>query len=244
MLDILVAGGTEVPVSTPIAIVGELGEEYTSTSPADQREGASSVAEHAAPANAIRESPGPVEQVAERARALSSPRARRLAKEKGVALHVVRGSGPGGSIVERDVSAWISEHQLEGRTLDSAGSLGTANRLGSATQPNAMRLPAESAVPRHRQVIAQRLTQAVQTIPHIVLTAAVDMRRARANLARGREAGLDELTYTHLLLRALARALRAYPAVNRVWRTGGGGTQYQAIAGAPVGLAVAGGTHC
>jgi pyruvate dehydrogenase E2 component (dihydrolipoamide acetyltransferase) len=89
-------------------------------------------------------------------------------------------------------------------------------------------------------VIAQRLTQSVQTIPAISLSVSIDMRRARAVLLSGRDAGLSQLTYTHLCLRAIACALRAYPAVNRVWRSVAGSPCYRSIGAANVGLAVAG----
>ena len=105
------------------------------------------------------------------------------------------------------------------------------------------RLPPSTAqslltpVPRHRQIIAQRLTQSVQTIPQIAVTAVLDMRRAQATLLAERERGIARLTYTHLLLRAVAQTLRQQPRLNTVWEANG--PQFRQFAQANVGLAVA-----
>src|SRR5262249_52010954 len=93
-------------------------------------------------------------------------------------------------------------------------------------------------VPRHRQVIAQRLTRSVQMIPQITLMATADMTRARAWLDAQRAAGLAGLTYTHLILRAVARALRAHQNINMLWRAEG--PWLRALPQAHVGLAIAG----
>jgi pyruvate dehydrogenase E2 component (dihydrolipoyllysine-residue acetyltransferase) len=80
----------------------------------------------------------------------------------------------------------------------------------------------------------------VQTIPQITLRAMIDMSRARAGLTRRREAGLVGLTYTHLILRAVAGALRAQPEMRRLWIDRPEGPHYRHIERADVGLAVAG----
>jgi pyruvate dehydrogenase E2 component (dihydrolipoamide acetyltransferase) len=96
-------------------------------------------------------------------------------------------------------------------------------------------------VPRHRQVIAQRLTQSVTTIPQIRLTMTANVTQARNLLMAQRNAGLTGLTYTHLILRAVAGALRTYPALNRLWLTDG--PRYRQLPRADVGLAIANGDN-
>jgi pyruvate dehydrogenase E2 component (dihydrolipoamide acetyltransferase) len=152
---------------------------------------------------------------------LASPVARQLAKMHGVDLGRVRGSGPRGRIEKADVQALV----------DSAAS----QEAGVSTGP-----VADRQVPRHRLVIAQRLTQSIQTIPHITLTIAVDMSHARASLLTARAEGLTRLTYTHLVLRALAHALRVHPAINRHWIGQDKGPTYRQLDAANVGLAVTG----
>lgn len=122
------------------------------------------------------------------ARLPATPAARTLAREHGIDLARLTGSGPGGRIERRDVAA----------AMDGAG-LRQAD--GGATD----------AVPPHRRAIAARLSRAA-TVPQFTVSRTVDARQALA-----RAAGLDGVTLTHVLLRAAAAALRAMPDVNRVW---------------------------
>ncbi len=146
---------------------------------------------------------------------LASPPVRVLMREHGIDPRRVKGSGPGGRIERRDIEILIEQRS------SSTGELSSF-------------LP----VPHHRQVIAQRLTQSVQTIPQIALTSTIDMRQAQAVLGVERERGIMRLTYTHLILRAVARSLRNHPRLNRLWVANG--PQFQQLAQANVGLAVAG----
>lgn len=147
---------------------------------------------------------------------LASPPVRVLMREHGIDPHQVKGSGPGGRIERRDVEALIEQ------------------RSSSSGEQSSF-----TPVPRHRQVIAQRLTQSVQTIPQIALTSTIDMRQAQVVLDVERERGITRLTYTHLILRAVARALRNHPRLNTLWVANG--PQFQQLAQANVGLIVAGG---
>jgi pyruvate dehydrogenase E2 component (dihydrolipoamide acetyltransferase) len=172
---------------------------------------------------------------------LASPVARRLAREHGIEIASVRGSGPDGRIERRDVEALIGATTTVAEPVQVppvVASTGTASAIVpvEAVQPPArMR---DRAVPRHRQVIAQRLTRSVQMIPQITLMATADMTRARAWLDAQRAAGLVGLTYTHLILRAVALALRAHPNINTLWRAEG--PWLRALPRADVGLAIAG----
>jgi pyruvate dehydrogenase E2 component (dihydrolipoamide acetyltransferase) len=159
-------------------------------------------------AAAAKEEKGPA--VAAGARVLATPVARHLAREQGLDLARVRGSGPGGRIEKKDVEALIG-----------AGGEGFT----------------DTPVPRHRQRIARRVLQSARDIPQLRLTLAADMDQARARLEQERAAGLEGLTYTHLLLRAAALALRAHPQLNRVWLEEG--PQYRGFSRADVGLMIA-----
>jgi pyruvate dehydrogenase E2 component (dihydrolipoamide acetyltransferase) len=118
----------------------------------------------------------------------ATPAARTLARERGIDLARLTGSGPGGRIERRDVVA----------AMDGAG----------PRQPDG---GTTDAVPPHRRAIAARLSRAA-TVPQFTVSRTVDARPALA-----RTAGLDGVTLTHVLLRAAAAALRAMPDVNRVW---------------------------
>jgi len=139
------------------------------------------------------------------------PTARRLAQEHDIDLASVHGSGPGGRIEKQDVLALID--------------------VASAAE-------GELELSRHRRAVAERLTRSVQTIPQFSVAVDVDMRSAAAQLAQARADGLAGLTYTHLLLRATAGALREHPALNRLWASEG--PRLRQLERVDVGLAVAG----
>ena len=146
---------------------------------------------------------------------LASPPVRVLMREHGIDPRQIKGSGPGGRIERRDVDFLIEQR---------SSSTGEQSSL--------------TPVPHHRQVIVQRLTQSVQTIPQIALTSVIDMRQAQAIVDLERERGIARLTYTHLILRAVAKSLRTHPRLNTLWVANG--PQFQQLAQANVGLAVAG----
>jgi pyruvate dehydrogenase E2 component (dihydrolipoamide acetyltransferase) len=172
---------------------------------------------------------------------LASPVARRLAREHGIEIASVRGSGPDGRIERRDVEALIGAMTAVAEPMQ-ASPVVASTRTASAIVPVETGQPParmqDRAVPRHRQVIALRLTRSVQMTPQITLMATADMTRARAWLDAQRAAGLTGLTYTHLILRAVALALRAHPNINTLWRAEG--PWLRALPQADVGLAIAG----
>jgi pyruvate dehydrogenase E2 component (dihydrolipoamide acetyltransferase) len=139
------------------------------------------------------------------------PVARKLAQEHGIDLAAVQGTGPGGRVEKRDVLALIEAAPLPDGELE---------------------------VSRHRRALAERLALSIRTIPQFSIGVDVDMSRAAEQVARARAAGLSGLTYTHLLLRAAAAALRDHPAVNRLWVDEG--PRLRQLEGADIGLAVAG----
>lgn len=142
----------------------------------------------------------------------ASPLAVRFAEEKGIDLTAVRGSGPGGRILRRDVESVV-------RATQPLPAEEGARAEGSATAvtPSGRLEP----VSRMRQAIARRMSEAKRDIPHFYVTAEIDMSEVmhlRESIRR-REA-MPGLTVTHLLLRALAIALQRHPNVNASWHDG------------------------
>ena len=128
----------------------------------------------------------PDDQVAAR-KALATPAARTLARELGVDLSGLTGTGPEGRIERRDVLAASDDG---GPPADDVG----ANRVSA-----------------NRQAIARRLVRST-SVPQFSVSRTIDARRALA-----RAAEVPGATLTHLLLQAVAAGLRARPSVNRVW---------------------------
>ena len=147
-------------------------------------------------------------------RIIASPLAKRIAAEAGIDLATVMGSGPNGRIVKADV---------EGASKTSAPSPTTAEP--EPVEASAAKAPASDLDAHYeaqklnnvRKVIARRLTEAKQTIPHIYLT--VDVRldallKLRGELNASLEPDGVKLSVNDLLIKALARALQRVPQCN------------------------------
>ena len=121
-------------------------------------------------------------------RVAATPAARRIARERGVDLATVTGTGPAGRIESRDV-------------LVAARDAVEAAPASAADEP----------VPLHRKAIAERLRRGLQT-PQFAVSRTVDARSALARVAL-----VENATLTHLLLQGIGSALVEHPSVNRVW---------------------------
>jgi pyruvate dehydrogenase E2 component (dihydrolipoamide acetyltransferase) len=157
--------------------------------------------------------PSPATRPAEGSRVIASPLAKRIAADKGVDLASVTGSGPNGRIVRADV---------DGAKAGAAPAPQTATATPAAAAPAApvpdFGIPFEAEKLNNiRKVIARRLTEAKQTIPHIYLT--VDIRldallKLRGELNAALEAEGVKLSVNDLLIKALAKALLLVPKCN------------------------------
>jgi pyruvate dehydrogenase E2 component (dihydrolipoamide acetyltransferase) len=251
---LLVAEGTEgVKVNTPIAVL--LGEgESASTA----RSVAAGAVERAGPApqppkaaaprsdapKAPAPAPGPpTSQVAApkgsngAARILASPLARRLAREAGLDLAALAGSGPHGRIVKSDVEAASRQAAATG-AVPKAGTAVSTRPAAAPTAPPAMadtqilalyEKGSYELVPHDgmRKIIAQRLTLSKQTIPHYRLS--VDCRldellkaRERMNATAPKDGPRAyKLSVNDFVIKALALALAQVPGANVTWTEGG-----------------------
>ncbi len=143
-------------------------------------------------------------------RVAASPLAKRIAEDKGIDLSQVKGSGPGGRVVQRDVLEHVDSSTQESRSLAPAAVPVVASRItGGQTQ----------VVPltKIRMVIAQRLQQSKQTIPHFYETVDIDVEdlvglRGRLNEQLAREN--VKLSIGDLITKAIASALIDNPALN------------------------------
>ena len=210
-------GAEEVKVGTVIATLGVEGEEAEAPAPKAEKKPAAA-AKAAAPAEAketeeAKAAPAPTPKAtpapaAKGERIVASPLARRIAEQRGVDLAAVTGSGPGGRIVKADVES---------------AKAGAPAAAVPASQPLSDAIP-DFGIPFEdvklstmRKVIARRLTESKQQVPHIYLT--VDVRldallKLRGELNDALAARGVKLSVNDLLIKALGVALMQVPACN------------------------------
>jgi pyruvate dehydrogenase E2 component (dihydrolipoamide acetyltransferase) len=203
--------GDVIPVGQTIAWIVAEGEKP----PVDETASASGRRMDSQPAPAA--NAAPAESAAKGAAAPAagiriSPKARRLAREHGVDLALVRGSGGDGEILAEDILAFAS-----GKT---AGASAPAQNQNPQAEARATQTLTQVA-----RLMAERTTQSWTSAPHFFVSREIDasaLVHARERLGSGieRERGL-KLSHTDLLVAAAAHALAKHPLVNASW-TGGG----------------------
>jgi pyruvate dehydrogenase E2 component (dihydrolipoamide acetyltransferase) len=165
-------------------------------------------------------------------RIFSSPLARRLAKEAGVDLNRVQGSGPHGRVIARDIEAAKSGGALRAAATAPAAGTTPMAALPSDAQIRALYEDGSYDVKPHdqmRKIIAQRLTLSKQTIPHFYLTLDCDLGKllaARAEINTAAPKTKDgqpayKISVNDFVIKALAVALQRVPDANVTWTEGG-----------------------
>ena len=185
--------GEAVPVTTPIAIIAEEGEALPEFETMEREV----PPEIHIPPPATRETQEAPKRI------FASPIAKRIAQEKGINLSSLKGSGPGGRIIKADV-------------LKAAERV----RAPEVKQPPPLPKPSERLIPLKgiRKIIAKRMTESFQTIPHFYLSLEVDMTAIQDLRERLKEEvekrAKVRLTLTDLLVRVTAAALKENPIMN------------------------------
>jgi pyruvate dehydrogenase E2 component (dihydrolipoamide acetyltransferase) len=226
---ILVADGTAgVKVNEPIAVLVEEGEAVPSAAaPPPAPKPAAAAPEPAkaeAPAAAPTPAPAPVANGHAHGdeRIFASPLARRMASQAGIPLSSLKGSGPNGRIVKADVEA--------ARGGAAPAPVAAAAAAPPVASPAAKPAPAPAApitaphrlVPNSgmRKVIARRLTEAKQTIPHFYVSMDIELDallklRGELNAKSAKDGpGAYRLSVNDFIIKAAALALRRIPTVN------------------------------
>jgi len=238
LLEIRVPAGETVPVGTVIGVIGEQGEQLKAsavatvqpqpaTEPAVEVSADPSAAAALEPADKSQQ-PGAKEQAppADSAAAdgvLAAPIVRRFAKQLGIDLVTVRGSGPGGRILLDDLTAVPAENNAA--TGEPGADLPTeapdrpaeapVRKPGKAAALETPGLASAVAQPltRMRAAIARTVSESWRTIPHFSVTVEVRMEAAE-RFRRELKAAGTQASMTALLIMAAAQALRKFPQLN------------------------------
>ena len=233
---ILIPAGTQaVKVNEPIAILLEEGENdnalqesakpapaAASSQPSGSQSAGSAATSHTAtgPANApAKASLAAPQDAAKGDRIFATPLAKRIAKDKGIDLKNVKGTGPHGRIVKADIES-AKPGAAPSQTAPSGQA--AAPQLSEGEKTNAFgQIYTEIPNNNIKKITAKRLLESKTTVPHFYLT--IDCRidellkvRETLNKAAGKDAGY-KLSVNDFVVKACAMALRAYPAANVSW---------------------------
>lgn len=197
---ILVPEGTTVPSGALIGVIGEPDEDIQgilSAAPSPSR-----------PVERPKAVAAPPEPAAE-GETPASPRVRTLAHEHGIDLRTVKGSGPGGRIVERDLEPFL------------AGKAGPAVR--------------EILLSQMRKAIVRMTTQSKAPVPHFYVTIEVDMAEGLGVIGESKKPpARSSLSINHLVIAAAAKALKQHPGINAAFA----GETIKVFASIDIGIAV------
>jgi pyruvate dehydrogenase E2 component (dihydrolipoamide acetyltransferase) len=250
--EILVQEGETVAIGTPIAMVGDGGGTSGSAAGPVVGEGGALRAEAAPPSSTPPSPTPPAEEAVEaptasdgNGRPKASPVARRIAKERGLDLGKLRGSGPGGRIVKADVE----KADATGAPGSEPGTPASQPVGETGFEPTTVRPPVGSPETAKGQVsfedlsklqstISRRMAESKATAPHFYLEAEVDMSRlveARAQIKAGAKEGDVVPSFNDMVVKACALALREHPRANGTYRDG----RFELYSRVNVGVAVA-----
>ena len=220
----LVEEGTTVPIGEPVAIIGTGSAKETPardtkarTAPRESPtiepgKDSAALTEDRQPASGngteFHDAPAPA------GRPLSSPLARRIAKEHGIDPAGLTGTGPGGRIVRADVEAAVAT-QGRAPATRQVPAAGAPHPSTAESEPESLQIPLTTM----RKVMAQRLTESAGA-PHFFLTNVVSVDRLFALRSEINERFADsgtKVSVTDMLVKACALALQDHPRVNSSW---------------------------
>ena len=234
---ILVAEGTEgVKVNTPICLIGEEGEDMSSASTPKSKEivkdqedtSSADKVETTAPAAAPASSPKAAPAAKDGSRLFVTPLARRIAKDKGLDLATIKGSGPHGRIIKADVENATAQPDATSAAAATASAAPAAASAIAATGPSTEQVIKmyegrkfeEVKLDGMRKIIASRLTEAKQTVPHFYLRRDIELDallKFRSQLNKTLEPRGVKLSVNDFIIKACALALQQIPEANAVW---------------------------
>jgi len=212
LLKIVVPAGKIAPTFSTIGVVGAPGEkidpDFLEAGEAEKEETESTGVDVAALRKKVA-----AKAAGKKVQAKVSGRARKLADEKGIDISLVEGTGPKGRITEKDVLAHLEKGGVPSAAPAAAGVPESAPRPAGGADLRGQTVP----MSRMRKVIARRLQQSKQTIPHFYVTVAVDMTdaialRKKINAKAG-DADL-KISINDMIVKACSMALAEFPQVN------------------------------
>ncbi|WP_353086870.1 pyruvate dehydrogenase complex dihydrolipoamide acetyltransferase [Flavobacterium sp.] len=219
LLYIGIQEGESAPVDSVLAIIGPAGTDVLAYAESLKSGGVPTAAPASAPAeiptSVPATTPAAAPVVQEGGRIFASPLARQIAKEKGIDLGQVKGTGENGRIVKSDV-----EHFTPAPVATAAAPVAAATAAVPAVKPF---VPAGSEFAEQiknsqmRKTIARRLSESIFTAPHFYLTIEVAMDEAMKSRGVINSVPDTKVSFNDMVIKACAMALKKHPKVNSQW---------------------------
>ena len=219
---VLIQPGQSVEVGTPIAVFAAAGETADDVDAALAAAGGSAVTAESTPepvstptpavAEAAEEAEAPAMAAPASGRMYVSPLVRKRAREAGIDLSLVTGTGPGGRIVKKDLEAFLASGGATKATADAPLSRTSATPAvtgdaGYTDRPHS----------GMRRAIARRLTESKTTVPHFYVTADCRVDKLLQARAEMNEATGIKISVNDWVMKAVAMALIEVPDANVIW---------------------------
>lgn len=149
------------------------------------------------------------------ARVKASPLAKALARDKGIDLGLVAGSGDGGRIIKKDVDDFKGTAAVAPST--SAPARDASTSVASTHVISGQEGYTDTQLTSMRKTIARRLGESMYTAPHFYLTMEINMDNAMKARVQMNEVSATKISFQDMLIKAAALALKKHPAVNSSW---------------------------
>jgi len=216
LLHIGVPEGASAKVNDVIAIIGKAGTDISSLlgsldAPVAAPAVAAPAADAATPAAAASSAASPASHTPSTSlvdgRVKASPLAKMLAKEKGIDLSKVAGSGDYGRIIKKDVDDFVSAPAAAVSAAPAVAKVVVSGQEGFTDTP----------LTSMRKTIARRLGESMYTAPHFYLTMEICMDNAMKARTQMNEVSPSKISFQDMLIKACALSLKKHPAVNSSW---------------------------
>ncbi|SHN02037.1 pyruvate dehydrogenase E2 component (dihydrolipoamide acetyltransferase) [Cyclobacterium lianum] len=222
LLYIGVKEGESVEVNGVIAIIGEKGADYEKLLEAHKQEStsakdtASEKTEDEPKETSSEKKESPQQEVEQKSasskssngRIKASPLAKKMARDKGIDISLVNGSGDGGRIIKKDIENF--DPSKVSAADKSSGAIGGSPAVGQESF-------SETKVSQMRKVIAKRLAESKFTAPHFYLTMEINMDKAIEARKSMNEVAPVKISFNDMVIKAVAASLKQHPKVNSAW---------------------------
>ncbi len=212
--------GQSAPVDSVLAIIGPAGTDITGiaenykkgepTSPKEEKP----VAQTEATSN----SQLPTSNSENGGRIFASPLAKQIAKDKGINLSQVKGSGENGRITKSDVENFTPSVAVQSQVAQPATQNAQPETVVKPFVPAGETFSEEIKNSQMRKTIAKRLSESIFTAPHFYLTIEVTMDEAMKSRATINSIPDTKVSFNDMVIKACAMALKKHPKVNSQWK--------------------------